>query len=1030
METEQKNLMKEFIIGALVVVVILIAGTFWMGTSVNEDNSEAVRTVSLLYLDELAGRREQVVAGKLNDYINDMDIAMGLMTKDDLSSLEKLQAYQARMKQLYGLEKFAFVDKEGSIYTSRGTRNDIGVYNFDYKNLTETEISLKNLNGAMKKIVIAMPADNLPFMGKTLVACFVEIDINRMLEAVSLQTTGNNTTFCNLYTKDGVALTGMVLGGRSGAKNLFSAMEQADFEKGYSLDKIKRDFENGIKGFVAFDYNGIQETIYYVPVHGTNWVLTYLIRESIISEQIRSITDGMLTRSLIHSIITALVLVIMFAAVIVQLRKAAKARLEKETADAENRVKQQELEEQLALQEELLAQEQEKAQQDNMIRALSSDYRSVYYVNIADDSGICYRGDKELENALIEGEGFKFSRRFTEYANLYVTAEYREGFLNFIKPDSIRDALENTSVINYRYLANRNGKESYEMIRMASVGIADDGTKISNHVIGVGFTDIDSEMRDSMAKSQALSDALKTAEEASKAKTAFLSSMSHEIRTPMNAIIGLDSLALHDPGISDTTRGYLEKIDSSAQHLLSLINDILDMARIESGRMTVRNEEFSFPKLIEQINTIFSGQCADKKLEYNCHINGHLGEYYIGDSVKLRQVLINILGNAVKFTPEGGSIDFTIDKTADFDRKATIRFTIKDTGIGMSKEYLPKIFDTFSQEDSTATNKYGSSGLGMAITKNIVDMMNGKISVESEKGVGTTFIVTVTLLNSDKIESTVKDDIEIRPHEMNVLIIDDDPIACDHAKLILEKIGIAAETVLSGKEAVEMVKLRHARREPYNLIIVDWQMPEMNGIEATRQIREIIGNETAIIILTAYNWDDVADEAIAAGVDSFIAKPLFSGALLEEFKKALRKKKLASSDETKKAELKGRKILLAEDMPVNAEIMMMVLQMREIEADLAENGKIALEKFQSSPENYYDAILMDMRMPEMDGLEATQKIRALERPDAKTIPIIALTANAFDEDVQRSLQAGLNAHLSKPVEPDVLFETLENMIKD
>ena len=229
METEQKNLMKEFIIGALVVVVILIAGTFWMGTSVNEDNSEAVRTVSLLYLDELAGRREQVVAGKLNDYINDMDIAMGLMTKDDLSSVEKLQAYQARMKQLYGLEKFAFVDKEGLIYTSRGTRNDIGVYNFDYKNLTETEISLKNLNGAMKKIVIAMPADNLPFMGKTLVACFVEIDINRMLEAVSLQTTGNNTTFCNLYTKDGVALTGMVLGGRSGARNLFSAMEQTRF---------------------------------------------------------------------------------------------------------------------------------------------------------------------------------------------------------------------------------------------------------------------------------------------------------------------------------------------------------------------------------------------------------------------------------------------------------------------------------------------------------------------------------------------------------------------------------------------------------------------------------------------------------------------------------------------------------------------------------------------------------------------------------------------------------------------------------
>ena len=1028
MEPEKNKIVKQFVIGALVVVVILIVGTFWMGSSINEDNEEIVRTVSLLYLDELAGRREQVVAGKLSDYISDMTIAMDLMQKDDLSSVEKLQAYQAKMKRFYGLEKFAFVDSDGLIYTSRGTRNDIGIYNFDYKNITETEIFIKNINGNNKKIIIAMPADNLPFVGKTLVACFMEIDMTRMLEAVSLQSTGNSTTFCNIYTKDGVALTNIVLGGHSSEKNLLTAMESAEFESGYSSDKMKRDFENGIKGFVSFTYENVKETMYYVPVHGTDWMLTYLIRESVISEQISEITDGIVERSLIHSIITALVLVSMFATIIIQLRKAEKARLEKETAAVENRIKQQELEEQLALQEELLAQEQEKAQQDNMIRALASDYRSVYYVNLADDSGVCYRGDTELKNALAEGEGFTFSRRFTEYANLYVTEEYRAEFLKFIEPANIRESLENKSVITYRYLANRNGRESYEMIRMASVGIADDGTRISNHVIGVGITDIDAEMRDSMAKSQALSDALKTAEEASKAKTTFLSSMSHEIRTPMNAIIGLDSLALHEPGISETTKSYLEKIGTSAQHLLSLINDILDMSRIESGRMTIRNEEFAFPKLIEQINTIFSGQCKEKKLEYNCHIKGHVDEYYIGDSTKLRQVLINILGNAVKFTPEGGSVELVVEKGAEFDKKSAIKFIIKDTGIGMSKEYLPKIFDTFSQEDSTATNKYGSSGLGMAITKSIVEMMNGKIEVDSEKGKGTTFTVTVTLMNSDK-EDSPSNDIEIKPHEMNVLVVDDDPIACDHAKLILEKMGIASEIVISGKAAVEMVKLRHARREPYNLIIVDWKMPDLDGVEVTRQIREIIGDETAIIILTAYNWDDVADDAISAGVDSFISKPLFSGALLEEFKNALKKKNLGSSKTKTKADLKGRKILLAEDMPVNAEIMMMVLQMREMEVDLAENGKLALEMFQNSPENYYSAILMDMRMPEMDGLEATQRIRALDRKDAKTIPIIALTANAFDEDVQRSLQAGLNAHLSKPVEPDVLFETLENMIQ-
>ena len=1026
MDSEQSKIMKEFIIGAVTVVAILIIGTFWMGRSISDDNEEAVRTVSLLYLDELAMRREQGVAGKINDYISDMNTAMDLISKSDLSSVENLQAYQARMKQLYGLENFAFVDTEGLIYTARGTRNDINVYGFDYKTITDTEILIKNVEGKNKKIIIAMPADNLPFVSKTLVACFMEIDMNRMLDSV-LQSSGNNTTFCNIYTKDGLAFTNIVLGGRSSEKNLLAAMDNAEFEDGFSSEKIRRDFENGVKGFAAFSYDGIQATIYYVPIHGTDWMLTYLIRESVITSQISYITDGIVSRSLIHSIITALVLIVMFAVVIIQLKKTAKARLDKETADAENRVKQQELEEQLALQEELLAQEQEKTQQDNMIRALSSDYRSVYYVNLADDSGICYRGDTELKNALIEGEGFTFSRKFTEYANVYVTAEYREDFLKFIEPDNIREGLKNNSVIVYRYLANRNGKERYEMIRMASVGIAEDGTRISNHVVGVGITDIDNEMRDSMAKSQALSEALKTAEEASKAKTTFLSSMSHEIRTPMNAIIGLDNLALHEPGISNNVKGYLEKIGTSAQHLLSLINDILDMSRIESGRMALRSEEFSFPKLIEQINTIFSGQCAEKKLEYNCRINGQMGEYYIGDSVKLRQVLINILGNAVKFTPEGGKVDLIVEKTADFDKKSAIRFTIKDTGIGMSKDYLPKIFEAFSQEDAGNTNKYGSTGLGMAITKSIVDMMNGKIEVDSEKGVGTTFNVTVTLMNADKIVAP-NEDIEITPHEISVLVIDDDPIACDHAKLILEKVGIVAETVMSGKKAIEMVKLRHARREPYNLIIVDWQMPEMNGIETVRQIREIIGDETAIIILTAYNWDDIADEAISAGVDSFIAKPLFSGALLEEFKKALKKKCGSVATDTK-ADLKGKKILLAEDVPVNAEIMIMVLQMREIDAELAENGKIALEMFEKSPEGYYAAILMDMRMPEMDGLEATQRIRALDRADAKTIPIIALTANAFDEDVQRSLQAGLNAHLSKPVDPDVLFETLENMIK-
>ena len=306
-------------------------------------------------------------------------------------------------------------------------------------------------------------------------------------------------------------------------------------------------------------------------------------------------------------------------------------------------------------------------------------------------------------------------------------------------------------------------------------------------------------------------------------------------------------------------------------------------------------------------------------------------------------------------------------------------------------------------------------------------MMNGNISVESEKGKGTTFTVTVTLLDSGRTGSG-EQEAEINTHDLSVLVVDDDEVACEHARLVLDSVGISCEIALSGKEAVDMVKVREARQEPYNLILIDWKMPEMDGIQTTKAIRSIAGTDSAIIILTAYNWDDVIDEAVGAGVDSFLAKPLFASNVLEEFKSAIKKKNAEMTREEHKADLNGRKILLAEDMIVNAEIMEEVLKMRGMEADHAENGKICVDLFSSKPEGYYDAILMDMRMPEMDGLEATKVIRDMDRPDAKTIPIIALTANAFDEDVQKSLQAGLNAHLSKPVEPDNLFATLEHLI--
>ncbi len=881
MERKKNHTITIAVLGMLIIGTILILSTIYIGRYASRGNEEAVRQVSLLYLDELTGRREQVVENNLKSRIRDLQVAVSLMGEEDLSDGVHLQSYQSRMKQLYNLEKFAFVDDAGRIYTSQGIQKNIAEYSFDYLTLAEPEISIFNLNSEEKKVVIAIPVDK-SFQNIHLKVCFMEIDMKEMLSGVSMDSDPDAATFCNIYTHGGIALSNTILGGLAQEDNLLEAMEKASFDAEYSYELFFDQFTHGQRGAVSFSYDGIKETLSYVPVEGTDWLLTYLIRESVISEKIDGISRGILTRSMVQSVLTLLAMTLMFLFIYYEIRRSNRYLLERETAEAEVRGKEEELQHSLALQKQLKEQ------------------------------------------------------------------------------------------------------------------------------------------------SEALSVALHAAEEASKAKTVFLSNMSHEIRTPMNAIIGLDSIALNDPELSDSTRSHLEKIGDSANHLLNLINDILDMSRIESGKMTLKKEEFSFRKLLEAINTMFSVQCEEKKQHYQCRLSGHLDDYYIGDGMKLRQILINILGNAVKFTPEGGSVTLEIGEINRFEEKSTLQFKISDTGIGMSPEFLPHIFDTFAQEDASSTSKYGSSGLGLAITRSMVEMMNGTIEVESEKGKGSVFTVCVTLEEAKRHKEEKED--EILPEEMKVLLVDDDSVSLEHGLLVLEKAGIAAEAATSGEECLEKVNLAHARREPYNLILLDWKMPEMDGVETARKIREIIGEESAIIILTAYRWDDVQEEAKEAGVDSFIAKPLFAAAVLEEYRSASGKRSADASQYVRSVSLEGRKILLAEDVEVNAQIMQMILKSSKMEVDHAHNGLEALEMFTKSSENDYDAILMDMRMPEMDGLEATRRIRALEREDAALIPIIALTANAFDEDVQRSLQAGLNAHLSKPVQPEALFETLRELI--
>ncbi len=523
------------------------------------------------------------------------------------------------------------------------------------------------------------------------------------------------------------------------------------------------------------------------------------------------------------------------------------------------------------------------------------------------------------------------------------------------------------------------------------------------------------------------------AEESSRAKTSFLSNMSHEIRTPMNAIIGLDNIALRDPDLTPRTRDHLEKIGASARHLLGLINDILDMSRIESGRMVLKNEEFSFREFLDQINIIINGQCQDKGLRYECQIVGNVCDFYCGDDMKLKQVLINILGNSVKFTDTPGEVTLTVEQIASFEGMCTMRFTMKDTGIGMDEEFIPRLFEAFSQEDATSTNRCGGSGLGMSITKSFVEMMNGDIDVKSQKGVGSTFTVTVTLKASGR--SAPQEHGLVLPEGLRAFVVDDDEIACEQTQVVLNSLGIEAETATDPNEALRRFRAARDAGNAFGLLLTDYRMPGMNGLELVRRVRAFDGGETAVIMLTGYNWDIIEDEATANGVDGIMAKPLFSDSLLRQIHAVLLKKSGVAPDPEEAAELPaaegvlaGRRVLMAEDVEQNAEILADLLELEDVESEHAANGEIAVKLFSEHPAGYYDAILMDVRMPVMDGLSATRAIRALDHTDAKSIPIIAMTANVFDEDVERSLQSGMNAHLSKPIEPDRLYETMARLI--
>ena len=512
------------------------------------------------------------------------------------------------------------------------------------------------------------------------------------------------------------------------------------------------------------------------------------------------------------------------------------------------------------------------------------------------------------------------------------------------------------------------------------------------------------------------------AESASKAKTDFLSTMSHDIRTPMNAIIGLTTITEKNLGDTESTRDNLRKISLASNHLLTLINDILDISKVESGKLKLSPLTFSIVETVENLVNISQPMIKEKNIEFSFHINQMEKEYLYADQLRLNQIYINILSNAIKYTEPGGRVSVGLhEEKSDIPGCIRLIYTVADTGIGMSPEFMATMYQPFSRQTDSRVNSIQGTGLGLAITKQMVELLGGTIDCQSEQGKGTTFTVVLDIPVADR----QRDDMQLDP--IDVLIVDDDEVMLQTAVDALESLGASAEQARSGLEALGMIEHRHLSGRDYNVIIADWRMPDMDGLETISRIRSEIDTDVPILLVSAYDWSDIEDKAKAAGANGFVSKPLFRSTLYDKINDLIGKESTSLEPEDDYSDLQGLHVLIAEDNDINWEIISAMLGMFGITADRAENGRVCVDTMRTAAEGSYELIFMDVQMPEMNGLDATRAIRKLENPWASSIPIVAMTADAFSENVTECLNAGMNGHIAKPVDIKLVIKEIRRI---
>ena len=659
--------------------------------------------------------------------------------------------------------------------------------------------------------------------------------------------------------------------------------------------------------------------------------------------------------------------------------------------------------------------------QAELVQALGVDFNLICFFNVDTGMGHALRAhdcERHVLSSIFNGN-LSLTLCMDKYINTCVHTEDREMLRNAVSRDTLIKELSVKEIfhINYRTMCG-NCLRYFQMKAVRAGEWSSDGRSVV-----LGFRSVDEEIRAEMEKKEILEDALMQANRANKAKSVFLSNMSHDIRTPMNAIVGFTSLAISHIDQKERVEEYLKKISTSGSHLLSLINDVLDMSRIESGKMHLDEKPCSLPEILHGLRNILQADLHNKQLELSIDTVNVYDEDIICDKLRLNQVLLNLLSNSVKYTGAGGKISVRIAEVVGASEGyANYEFTIKDTGIGMSREFVEHIFEPFERERNSTISGIQGTGLGMAITKNIVDMMNGTIEVTSEQNVGTECKVSFMFkLNAEENRPQMIS--ELKDHR--ALVVDDDFNTCDSVSFMLQQLGLRAEWTLSGKEAILRTRQACSRSDDYGVYIVDCFLPDMNGIEVVRRIRKEIGANVPIILLTAYDWADFEEEAREAGVSAFCSKPLF----LSELRNCLSMIVNAETEnKTLPDKVRTGRILLAEDNELNQEIAVAILTEAGFEVEVAENGKTAVEMLANSEVGYYKLILMDVQMPIMNGYDATKQIRVLENKELANIPILAMTANAFEEDKQAAIDCGMNGHIAKPIDVGKLMATLDKII--